>query len=225
MRSSTPSSTGRPCFSTTFPLPCTTRRTWPSSGTTTARCGEFFRDIWWPDMQSRRRAVRSGVCGAVHRHLDDIVIPEDFLYQEDSTEQYFDNSLLQNGYEMGAHGYNHQSLAGAGEVPEDLGYNAWAKRGGHGGLPDRAAGHRPGAVPPGEVLHLRAALQLPQRGRGARRWRKRCRTCRSSPGCTPRRGRRAASTSRTSPWRRTASRSTPGSPLGCWRTPTTNSPP
>ena len=87
---------------------------------------EFFRDIWWPDMQSA--AVQYGVeyVGLFIATYDDIVIPEDFLYQEDSTEQYFGNSLLQNGYEMGAHGYNHQSLAGAGEVPEDLGYNAWA---------------------------------------------------------------------------------------------------
>lgn len=87
---------------------------------------EFFRDIWWPDMQSAAVQYGVGYVGLFIATYDDIVIPDEFLYQEDSTEQYFGNSLLQNGYEMGAHGYNHQSLAGAGEVPEDLGYNPWA---------------------------------------------------------------------------------------------------
>lgn len=77
-------------------------------------------------MQSAAVQYGVGYVGLFIATYDDIVIPEDFLYQEDSTEQYFGNSLLQNGYEMGAHGYNHQSLARAGEVPEDLGYNAWA---------------------------------------------------------------------------------------------------
>ena len=90
---------------------------------------EFFRDIWWPDMQSAATLFHVDYVGLFIATYDDIVIPDDFHYVQDSTEQYFGNSLLQNGFEMGAHGYNHQSLAGAGQVPRELGYNAWANAG------------------------------------------------------------------------------------------------
>ena len=87
---------------------------------------EFFRDIWWPDMQSAAKRYDLDYVGLFIATYDDIVDPEDFNYVQDTVEQYFGNSLLDNGFEMGAHGYNHQSLAMAGEVPDELGYNAWA---------------------------------------------------------------------------------------------------
>lgn len=86
---------------------------------------EFFRDIWWPDMQSAASRYDLSYVGLFIATYDDIVDPADFSYIRDSVEQYFGNSLLDNGFEMGAHGYNHQSLALAGQVPEKLGYNAW----------------------------------------------------------------------------------------------------
>lgn len=87
---------------------------------------EFFRDIWWPDMQNAARSYDCGYVGLFIATYDDVVDPEDFLYQKDTVEQYFGNSLLDNDFEIGAHGYNHQSLALEGGVPDDLGYNSWA---------------------------------------------------------------------------------------------------
>lgn len=57
---------------------------------------------------------------------NNIVEPEKFEFNETSMEQYYGNSLLRAGHEMGAHGYNHQSLAGEGETPKEMGYRAWA---------------------------------------------------------------------------------------------------
>lgn len=90
---------------------------------------EFFRDIWWPAMQSAAVRYNVGYVGLFIATYDDVVDPEDFFYTMDSTEQYFGNSLLDNGFEMGAHGYNHQSLALAGQVPADLGYTPWGSVG------------------------------------------------------------------------------------------------
>lgn len=86
---------------------------------------EFFRDIWWPEMQSAAVRYNYSYVGLFMATYDNIVDPEDFDYVMDSTEQYFGNSLLDNGFEMGAHGYNHQSLALQGQVPKDLGYKPW----------------------------------------------------------------------------------------------------
>ena len=86
---------------------------------------EFFRDIWWPDMQSAAKRYNIQYVGLFMATYDDIVDPARFAYQRDATEQYFGNSLLENGYEMGAHGYNHQSLVLEGQAPDDLGYNPW----------------------------------------------------------------------------------------------------
>ena len=87
---------------------------------------EFYRDIWWPDMQNAARRYGYGYVGLFIASYDDIVDPDDFSWQHDSVEQYFGQSLLDNGFEIGAHGYNHQSLALKGEVPSDMGYNPWA---------------------------------------------------------------------------------------------------
>ena len=52
--------------------------------------------------------------------------PASLTYTESSTELYFGNSLLKNGCEMGAHGYNHQPLTAAGGTPADMHYQPWA---------------------------------------------------------------------------------------------------
>lgn len=90
---------------------------------------EFFRDIWWPDMQNAAQQYNYDYVGLFIATYDDVVDPDDFFYQKDTVEQYFGNSLLDNNFEIGAHGYNHQSLALDGEVPADLGYNAWDNEG------------------------------------------------------------------------------------------------
>lgn len=87
---------------------------------------EFYRDIWWPDMQSAARRYGYGYVGLFMATYDDVVDPEEFSYSPDPAEQYFGNSLLANGFEIGAHGYNHQPLVLAGETPDYLDYNAWS---------------------------------------------------------------------------------------------------
>lgn len=87
---------------------------------------EFYRDIWWPDMQSAAKQAGVKYTGLFMATYNNIVDPEDFTFGEDPMEQYFGNSLLRGGYEMGAHGYNHQSLGLAGQIPAEMGYRPWA---------------------------------------------------------------------------------------------------
>ena len=86
---------------------------------------EFYRDIWWPDMQKIARKYDDKYTGLFMATYNDIVEPDEFTYEEPSMEQYYGNSLLKSGYEMGAHGYNHQSLTLEGGTPEKMGYNPW----------------------------------------------------------------------------------------------------
>lgn len=86
---------------------------------------EFYRDIWWPDMQSAAKKFNLSYTGLFMATYNDIVNPEDFEYSMDSMEQYFGNSLLKNDFEIGAHGYNHQSLTLKGGTPAVLGYTPW----------------------------------------------------------------------------------------------------
>jgi len=86
---------------------------------------EFYRDIWWPDMQSAAKKYNIKYTGLFMATYNDYVDPELFEYERDEMEQYYGNSLLKNGFEMGAHGYNHQSLTLEGGTPKEMGYNAW----------------------------------------------------------------------------------------------------
>lgn len=89
---------------------------------------EFYRDIWWPAMQSAAVRYNLRYVGLFMATYNDIVNPEAFAYTDDPVEQYFGNSLMDNGFEMGLHGYNHQPLVTAGQTPEDLGYKPWSGR-------------------------------------------------------------------------------------------------
>lgn len=86
---------------------------------------EFYRDIWWPDMQKAASLYDVKYTGLFVATYDDVVDPEKFSFAEQTLMRYYGDSLLRGGHEMGAHGYNHQSLAEAGQVPEELGYNSW----------------------------------------------------------------------------------------------------
>lgn len=86
---------------------------------------EFYRDIWWPDMQKIANKYQDKYVGLFMATYNDIVEPEDFEYNEVSMEQYYGNSLLKEGHEMGANGYNHQSLTLEGGTPDYLEYKAW----------------------------------------------------------------------------------------------------
>ena len=87
---------------------------------------EFYRDIWWPDMQAAAKLYNCSYTGLFVATYNDIVNPEQFEYELDRLEQYYGNSLMKNDYEIGAHGYNHQSLGLKGQIPRKLGYRPWA---------------------------------------------------------------------------------------------------
>ena len=89
---------------------------------------EFYRDIWWPDMQSAANRYGDVYTGLFIATYNDIVNPEDFVFDEPSMERYYGNSLLRSGHELGAHGYNHQSLTLAGGTPASMNYNPWASQ-------------------------------------------------------------------------------------------------
>lgn len=86
---------------------------------------EFYRDIWWPDMLQVAKAYGDVYTGLFVAAYNDITDPDRLAYTESATELYFGNSLLKNGYEMGAHGYNHQPLTGAGGTPAEMQYQPW----------------------------------------------------------------------------------------------------
>ncbi len=86
---------------------------------------EFYRDIWWPDMQSAAKKHNLSYTGLFMATYNDIVNPDEFVFEKDDMELYFGNSLLKNDFEIGAHGYNHQSLTLSGGTPEYLGYKPW----------------------------------------------------------------------------------------------------
>lgn len=86
---------------------------------------EFYRDIWWPDMQKLANRLDYVYTGLFVTTYNNIVDPDSFTLEAGSTEQYFGNSLLRAGHEMGAHGYNHQSLAKKGDTPKEMGYKGW----------------------------------------------------------------------------------------------------
>ncbi len=87
---------------------------------------EFYRDIWWPDMLQIAKAYGDVYTGLFVATYNDVTDPGKLTYTESATELYFGNSLLKNGYEMGAHGYNHQPLTLAGGTPAEMAYRPWA---------------------------------------------------------------------------------------------------
>lgn len=89
---------------------------------------EFYRDIWWPDMLQIAKAYDDRYTGLFVATYNDETNPARQSYTPSTTEQYFGNSLLKNGYEMGAHGYNHQPLTAAGGTPAEMHYQPWASR-------------------------------------------------------------------------------------------------
>lgn len=86
---------------------------------------EFYRDIWWPDMQKAARQHNLAYTGLFMTGYNDIVDPDKFVLDQTGTEKYYGNSLLKTGNEMGIYGYNHQPLVLEGDIPAPSGYNAW----------------------------------------------------------------------------------------------------
>lgn len=86
---------------------------------------EFYRDIWWPDMQKISTTNDLTYTGLFILNYNNIVNPEQFDMYLDPMLQYYGESFLKCGFEIGLHGYNHQPLCEPGFIKADLGYNAW----------------------------------------------------------------------------------------------------
>ena len=87
---------------------------------------EFYRDIWWPEMLRIAKIYGDVYTGLFVATYNDETTPDRLHYTQSATELYFGNSLLKNGFEMGAHGYNHQPLTAAGGTPAEMQYAPWA---------------------------------------------------------------------------------------------------
>lgn len=86
---------------------------------------EFYRDIWWPDMQKAAKQFNIIYTGLFVSTYNDNVKPEEFYFNEDPMMKYYGNSLLKNQYELGLHGYNHQPLVLEGDIPKEMNYTPW----------------------------------------------------------------------------------------------------
>jgi hypothetical protein len=84
---------------------------------------EFYRDIWWPDMQKAANRFRYNYTGLFISSYNNEI--DNFEIEEDSNFEYYGNSLLKNGFEIGLHGFNHQPLALEGFTPKEMGYVPW----------------------------------------------------------------------------------------------------
>lgn len=90
----------------------------------------FYQSIWWPNMlKSSARADIRYTGAIIESYLDNVTPPFDNV--EDKEFVYlisFGRELIQNGGEIGFHGYNHQSLTMDQKVSSTFGYNAWKNR-------------------------------------------------------------------------------------------------
>lgn len=67
----------------------------------------FFRNIWWPDMQSFARKYGIRYTGAIIATYNNLVNPPFDTKYSYETFNYFGSSVLNSGGEIGLHGYNH----------------------------------------------------------------------------------------------------------------------
>ncbi|RSL34830.1 DUF2194 domain-containing protein [Salibacterium salarium] len=92
---------------------------------------DFYRDIWWEDMKDLGGELNLTYTGAfIGTYRDDMTLDvEDLQRNEEDTMVYFGRELLEQGGEIGFHGYNHQSLVTKEEpIDPTLGYKNWDSR-------------------------------------------------------------------------------------------------
>ncbi|HAF62116.1 MAG TPA: hypothetical protein DCK95_07310 [Anaerolineaceae bacterium] len=88
---------------------------------------EFYINIWWPDMKDFARRYGLEYTGLLIETYNEKVAPP--FIEEKSVEryEYFGDSLLDLGGELGLHGYNHVPLVtNIDEIPAELGYPVWS---------------------------------------------------------------------------------------------------
>lgn len=88
---------------------------------------QFYRMIWWPDMLRTAENYQMKYSGVVIESYNNKVeapFAEDDPSSKDSLF-FFGEELLNNGGEIGIHGYNHQSLSFDEQVAAGEGYHVW----------------------------------------------------------------------------------------------------
>ncbi len=88
---------------------------------------QFYKEIWWPDMLNLSRKYDVKYSNFIIENYNNIT-KQPFEKATSSTMKnlmLFGREILANHGEIGLHGYNHQSLALAGYVKQNLGYNPW----------------------------------------------------------------------------------------------------
>jgi hypothetical protein len=84
---------------------------------------EFYRDIWWPDMQKAASVYDFSYTGLFITSYNNNV--NNFEIEEDPNFRYYGNSLLKNNFEIGLHGYNHQPFTLKNFTPLEMNYVPW----------------------------------------------------------------------------------------------------
>lgn len=92
---------------------------------------DFYEQVWWPYMLETAKRFNLKYTGAIIETYN-AQVNGDFYLKDDNARRNFikyGRELVNSGGELGIHGYNHQSLAGAGYgVREYLGYNIWTSQ-------------------------------------------------------------------------------------------------
>lgn len=90
----------------------------------------FYREVWWGDMLKASKLYDVLYTGLIIESYNDKV-KEPFIEDDQDVKELlltFGRELLKSNGEIGIHGYNHQSLAPAGYIKQDLGYNSWESK-------------------------------------------------------------------------------------------------
>jgi hypothetical protein len=87
----------------------------------------FLVNIWFPDMLKLARETGIQYTGALIETYDDDVTPPFRAGPGEARGAYFGKLMLNEGFEIVMHGYNHQSLVPQGfDYKGELAYNQWA---------------------------------------------------------------------------------------------------
>lgn len=92
---------------------------------------DFFRKLWWPEVQRLAREYDLKYTGLIIETYDNQVEGEFAPLSGKSARNslvLYGRDLLNMGGELGIHGYNHQSLALDGYIKTDIGYNPWPSK-------------------------------------------------------------------------------------------------
>ncbi|MBQ3795776.1 MAG: DUF2194 domain-containing protein [Butyrivibrio sp.] len=87
---------------------------------------DFYSSIWWPEMLALGSQHNVKYTGLIIENYNDTTSGELEANKSTADYYYYGNMLLNQGGELGYHGYNHQPLCGPDYVyQEDLGYKTW----------------------------------------------------------------------------------------------------